>query len=628
MANLTQKHRLIHVNSPLGADQLIATSLNGEESISGLFRYEIELWSENHAITQKDLVGKPLTLTLNRDGQEQRRFIHGYVNQFAMLDVNAEGLRKYRAILVPGLWFASLGSNNRVFHNKTAKQIVEDVLGEYSKVVKLSLKLNASYAVREYCVQFDETDFDFVSRLMAEEGIAYYFVHSEGSLELVVTDDAQGFYDLPDSVVEYDGGGSHPAKSTIHAWSKQFAYHTGGFEFKDYNEFTPDKDHKLEIKTSNKLNDVAAYKLRTFGRYTFEQDADPKHKITDKTNRHRAKMAMESIESGHELADATSDCAAFCAGGRFELEHSLDTEKGKYLIVALSISAADGNGVVSGFQNQFRAVPVDIMPRPHPLRYQRKVNYPMVATVLEVKATGADSSQDAYTQLKVKFPWNSQQNSCWVRVQQAFSGKNWGANFVPRIGQEVIVTYLNGDPDRPIVSGAVYNATNTGPNYTSTQSGWKTEWDGSAFNELRFDDKKGAEEIFMEAGKDHNFIVHNDQKGKIENDQTIEVIKNRTLTVAEGNETHTVKKGDQTISIDSGNQALTIKKGTQTIDVKGAVKITSKASIELKVGGSSIKLTPSGIEIKGTTLKAKGDATAEVKAGGMLTIKGSLTKIN
>lgn len=628
MANLTQKHRLIHVNSPLGADQLMASSLHGEEAVSGLFRYDAELWSDNHAITQKDLVGKAMTLTLNKDGQEQKRFIHGYVNQLAMLDVNAEGLRKYRVTLVPGLWFASLGSNNRVFHNKTAKQIIEEVLGEYSKVVKFSLKLNASYPIREYCVQFEETDLDFVSRLMAEEGMAYYFVHADGSLELVVTDDAQGFYDIPGEAIEYDGGGSHPTKSTIHSWSKHFAYHTGGFEFKDYNEFTPDKDHKLEIKTSNALNDVATYKMRNFGRYAMEQDADPKHKITDKTNKHRAKMAMEAIESGHELADASSDCASFSAGGRFELDHSLDTEKGKYLIVGVSISAADGNGVSSSFENQLRVLPADVMPRPHPMSYHRKINYPMVATVLEVKATGANSSQDAFTQLKVKFPWNTQQNSCWVRVQQAFSGKNWGANFVPRVGQEVVVAYLNGDPDRPVITGAVYNATNTGPNYTSTQYGWKSEWEGSAFNEMRFDDKKGAEEIYMEAGKDHNFLIHHDQSGKIENDQTLEIVKNRTLTVTEGNETYTVKKGNQAISVDSGNQSLTIKKGTQTVDVKGAIKITSKTSIELKVGGSSIKLTPSGIEIKGTTLKAKGDATAEVKAGGMLTIKGSLTKIN
>lgn len=628
MANLTQKHRLIHITSPLGADQLIVSSLHGEESISGLFRYEMELWSENHAITQADLVGKAITLTLNRDGQEQQRFIHGYVNQLAMLDVNAEGLRKYRATLVPGLWFATLGSNNRVFHNKTVKQIVEEVLGEYSKVVKLSLKLTASYPIREYCVQFDETDFDFVSRIMAEEGIAYYFVHSDGSLELVITDDAQGFYDLPGEPIEYDGGGSHPTKSTVHSWSKQFSYHTGGFEFKDYNEFNPKKDQKLEIKTSNKLNDVGSYKLRGFGRYVFEQDAEPKHKFADKTSKQRAKMAMEAIESGHELAEATSDCASFSAGGRFELDHTLDTEKGKYLIVTVIISAVDGNGVSSGFQNQCRAIPADVMPRPHPMSYHRKINYPMVASVLEVKATGSDSSQDSFTQLKVQFPWNSQQNSCWVRVQQAFSGRNWGANFVPRVGQEVIVTYINGDPDRPIITGAVYNATNTGPNYTSTQSGWKTEWADSAFNEFRFDDKSGSEEIYMEAGRDHNFVIHHDQNGKIENDQTLEILKNRTLTVVEGNERHTVKKGNQDISIDSGNQALSIKKGTQTIDVKGAIKITSKASIELKVGGSSIKLTPSGIEIKGTTLKAKGDATAEVKAGGMLTIKGSLTKIN
>lgn len=628
MATISQQHRLIHVSSPLGADVFFATRLAGDESISGLFRYELDLHSDRHDISHKDLVGKALTLTLNRDGHEEQRFIHGYVSQLSLLDVNPEGFRHYRAVLVPGLWFATLSSNNRVFNNKSAKDIISEVLAEYSKVVKLSVKLNQPYASREYCVQFDETDFDFVSRLMAEEGIAYYFVHGEGQLELVLTDDAQGFYDTGSEPVEYDGGGSHPGKSTVHSWVRNFNYHSGGFEFKDYGEFTPEKDHKFEIKTRSGLNDVSAYKYRQFGNFTYEPDAEPKHKIVEANNRQLAKMAMECIESGFEVIEASSDCASFSAGGRFNLSHTLEPESGKYLVVSLQLKAEDGNGIQSRFSNSAALVPASVMPRPNPRSFGRKVNYPQLATVLEVKASASDGSEDLYTQLKVKFPWNSKQNSCWVRVQQSFSGKNWGANFVPRLGQEVVINYLNGDPDRPVVTGAVYNGANPGPNYTATQSGWKTEFEGSKFNELRFDDKGGKEEIYMEAGKDHRFLIHHDQLGKIENDQTLEIVKNRTLTVAEGNESHTVKKGNQSISIDAGDQSLAIKKGTQTITVQGAISISSKASIELKVGSSSIKLTPAGIQIKGTTLSAKGDATAEVKGGGTLTLKGGVTMIN
>lgn len=628
MATISQLHRLIHVTSPLGNDAFFASRLTGDESISGLFRYELDLHSDRHDISHQDLVGKAITLTLNRDGQEQQRFVHGYVSQLSLLDVNPEGMRHYRVVLVPGLWFATLSSNNRVFSNKSAKDIITEVLSEYGKVVKLSVKLNQSYASREYCVQFDETDFDFVSRLMAEEGIAYYFVHGDGKLELVLTDDAQGFYDISGPAIEYDGGGSHPGKSSLHTWVRNFSYHTGAFEFKDYGEYTPEKDHRFEIKTRSGLNDVSGYKYRHFGHFTFEPDADPKHKIVEASNRQLAKMAMESIESGFEVIEASSDCAALSAGGRFSLTHSLESESGKYLVASLHLRAEDGNGVQTHFSNTLAVVPAVVMPRPHPRSFSRTVSYPQIATVLEVKASASEGSEDLYTQLKVKFPWNNKQNSCWVRVQQAFSGKNWGANFVPRVGQEVVISYLNGDPDRPVVTGAVYNGANPGPNYTASQSGWKTEFEGSKFNELRFEDKGGKEEIYMEAGKDHRFLIHHDQLGKIENDQTLEIVKNRTLTVTEGNETHTVKKGNQSISIDAGNQSLAIKKGTQTIDVQGAISISSKASIELKVGGSSIKLTPAGIQIKGTTLSAKGDATAEVKGGGTLTLKGGVTLIN
>lgn len=628
MPNVNQNHRLLHIQTPLGKDALIATRLVGDESVSGLYRYELDLMSDNHDIKQQDLVGKAVTVTINREGEEQQRYVHGYVVQLGMLDVNAEGMRNYRAIVMPGLWFTQLGSQNRVFHSKNAKQILEEVLGEYSKVVKLSLKLTATYKTREYCVQFEETDFAFVSRLMAEEGMAYYFVHGDGKSELVITDDAQGFFDCAKDAIEYDGAGSQPTKSTISAWERNYCYHTGGFEFKDYSEFAADKDNKYDIKTKSTLNEVSGYKIRKFGEYLFEPDKPHTHKITEAGNKDIAKRAMEAIESGFDLVNAAGDCACITAGGRFSLEHTLASEKGKYLVTSVHIMATDGNGMTTQFSNQLTAVPAAVMPRPDPAGFSRKVTSPQVATVLEVKATGADGSEDLYTQLKVKFPWNSAQNSCWVRVLQSFAGKNWGANFVPRVGQEVVINYLNGDPDRPVVTGAVYNGTNTGPNYTATQSGWKTEFEGSKFNELRFEDKKGKEEIYMEAGKDHRYVIHNDQTGKVENDQTLEVTKNRTITVAEGNEKITVSKGNQELSISSGNHKIKVAKGTQTIDVQGAIKITSKASIELKVGGSSIKLTPTGIVIKGTTLSCKGDATAEVKAGASLTLKGGITLIN
>ena len=626
---LNQDSRLLRFESPLGKDKFIATYLSGQEAISDLFHFDVELFSDDHNIQQADIVGKPVTVGIYNSGNDNPRYVHGYVNQFALFDVDGNGLRCYRASVVPGLWFSTLASKNRVFHNKDVKKIIEEVLGEYSKVVRLQLKLSSPYLPREYCVQFDETDFEFVTRLMAEEGISYYFRHKQGDHELVLADDVQDYFDCCAETVEYDGGGSQPTKNSVNKWSRQFQYHTGGFEFTDYNEYTTKKDNKQSVKTKMPLNDVSGYQHQAYGKYRFQLDSSPhKHKLVSSNNQDQIKRIMEFDEFHFDRASGASDVAELVAGGRFKLDHYVKSEADKYLLVSVKITASDGNHRDTEFRNEFQCVSASVNPRPNPNQARRVISHPQLATVEEVKATESSSSEDLFTQVKVKFPWNSEANSCWVRVVQAYAGKNWGANFVPRVGQEVVIEYVNGDPDRPIVTGAVFNGTNNGPNYTSTQSGWKSQVEGSEFNELRFDDLKGGEEIYMEAGKDHNFVVHNDQTGKVENDQTLEVTQNRSITVTEGNETTTISKGDQSYTVSQGNQTTKVSKGTQTTEVKGAIKFTSQTSLELKVGGSSIKMTPSGITIKSTKVDCNASGMGTVKAGGILTLKGGLTKVN
>ncbi|MCK7598886.1 type VI secretion system tip protein VgrG [Microbulbifer sp. CAU 1566] len=634
MSSLNQDKRMIRTSCPIGKDTFIASAISGEEYVSKPYRYQIKLLSDNHDISQDQIVGKLFTASIHH--AKAPRYINGYVTHFSLHDINPEGLRQYIAVIQPGFWFTNLAGKNRIFEKKSAKDIIGEVLKEYSSVIKFTDKMTGNYITREYCVQFNETDFQFISRLMSEEGIAYYFKQTDGNHEMVICDEHKDFYDCVTEKVEYDGGGSHPMKNTVSSWHRDFNYHGGGFSLKDYNEFTVGKDNLQEVKTKNKINQVDKYIQDLYGLNHFEVDAEHKHKFKDDYHKALADRAIESQECRHDIGHGSSDVPELAAGGLFNLEHTIKSEKGKYLLTSVRITATDSNSEETHFRNTFSCIPEKVMPRPDPISNAHKIHSPQIAQVVQLKATDSDSSNDPFTQVKVKFPWNSKQNSCWVRVMQSFSGKDWGANFVPRKGQEVVITYLNGDPDRPIVTGAVYNGDNPGPKYTSTQSGWKTLVEGSKFNELRFDDKKENEEIYMEAGKDHNFVIHNDQTGKIENDQTLEVKNNRSITITEGDETITLSKGKQTTTIEgnqsttikSGNQSLKISKGTQTIDAMGAIKIKSKASIELKVGCNSIKISPSGVEIKGTMVSCKGDAKAEVKAGAMLTLKGGLTMIN
>ncbi|MBL4827421.1 MAG: type VI secretion system tip protein VgrG [Spongiibacteraceae bacterium] len=618
MPLLNQSSRLIRIDTPLGKDAFIATKLNGDESLSDLFNFSVTLLSDKLDITQEDIIGKEVTLSIHNNGDENPRYIHGYVNKFSMYDVNNEGLRNYHAQIVPGFWFTQLASNNRIFHQQDTKTIIETVLKDYAKVVTLKFQLSDQYLEREYCVQFDETDFEFVCRLMAEEGISYFFEHANGKHTLILIDNPQDYKYCIASSGKYDGGANLPTENSIHSWQRQYNYHSGGFEFKDYNEFTTAKDNKQTIKTKNALSDSKSYSHQGYANYQFKVDSDHKHTLLDKHNKLLLKRALEAEESGFDIAIGSSDFCEFTAGGRFDLEHSLKTEEGSYLLVHVSHEASDGNNTESHYNNRFHCVPSSTNVRTKPNTHQRLINYPQVAKIIEVKATGSDNSSDPFTQVKVQFPWNNAHNSCWVRVMQSFAGKNWGANFVPRLDQEVIITYLNGNPDRPIVSGSVYNGTNPGPDYTATQSGFKTQYEASKYNELRFDDKVSSEEVYMEAGKDHNFLIHHDQKGEIENDQSLEVIKNRSIVVTQGNESKTIKTGNQTITI----------QGTQTTDVQGAITVTSPTSIEFTVGSSSIKMEPSGITIKTVKLTANATASADIKAGAILNLKGGVTNIN
>jgi len=261
-------------------------------------------------------------------------------------------------------------------------------------------------------------------------------------------------------------------------------------------------------------------------------------------------------------------------------------------------------------------VPEKIKVRPQHILIKQRTHGPQTAIVVGPK--GEEIYLDKYNRIKVQFHWDrlgksDENSSCWIRVAESYSGKKWGTQFIPRIGQEVIVDFIDGDPDKPLITGSVYNGDNTPPYSSKTQSGIKThsslKGDASNYNEFRFDDKKGSEEVYLQAEKDFNRLVKNDETGDIQANQTQTVKDNRTITVTDGNESTTVSKG---------THSLTVKQGSTTKAQK--VLIQADQSIELKVGGSSIKMTPAGIVIKSTKVDVKGSA--------LVVIKGGLTKIN
>ncbi|MFT5691699.1 MAG: type VI secretion system secreted protein VgrG [Oceanicoccus sp.] len=662
MPPLSQHNRLLRIDTPLGKDIFVAKALYGEEAISEIFQFSIEMRAVETDIAAADMVGQKVTASIHYN-TENTRYINGIVSQFSAYGL-VEGVRRYTAIIVPTLWLLTLNQSSKMYSGKTTKDIVSDLL----KPAGVEFKYNAAANdKREYCIQYQETDFDFFSRLLAEEGLSYYFVHSSGKHELIIVDKNTQYVDCAEKKVECDDAdnGGSSLLSRVTQWQRQYQMHTGKLALTGYLESDAGKGQNTKVTTKNKiLKNISKYQ-RSFHESAVpfklnKEMPDYGAKITQKKT---AELILETEEASFDIATGGGNCCTFLAGGRFELDHrSLTSESGKYLLVRVNHQVIDKNSVTE-YTNNFSCVPSTTPVHPAPPGNRMRIHGPHLATVLDVKAGDSPGSSDPQLMVKIRFYWDEDEQSCWVRVMQNYAGPGEGAVFVPRIDSEVVVEFVGGDPDRPLITGAVYNSKNKAPEYSKTQSGFKTD-EGGKFNEFRFDGKKGDEEIYMEAGKDHNFLIHNDETGEIKNNQTLKVIKDRKRTV-DGKEDVDVK-GNQTVKVE-GNQAVEVKgnqtgkvtgnqtdkvtgnrtdkvTGSHTLDVTGAstykskktITISATTSITLKVGGSKIVIDNSGITMKGPKIEAKASASAklegggmvDVKAGGIMNIKGSLVKIN
>lgn len=654
MSSLSQHQRLLRIDTPLGKDIFVAKALYGEEAISEIFQFSIEMRATETDIAAADMVGQKVTASIHYN-TENTRYINGIVSQFSAYGL-VDGVRRYTAIIVPSLWLLTLNQSSKMYSGKTTKDIVSELLRPAGVEFQYNAVVNDK---REYCIQYQETDFDFFSRLLAEEGLSYYFIHSSGKHELIIVDKNTQYVDCAEKKVECDDAdnGGSALLSRVTQWQRQYQMHTGKLAMTGYLESAAGKGQNSTVTTKNKiLKNISKYE-RSFHEsavpYKLDKEMpDYGAKITQKKT---AELILESEEASFDIATGGSNCCTFLAGGRFELDHrSLDSESGKYLLVRVSHQVISKDSVTE-YSNNFSCVPSTTAVHPAPPGNRMRINGPHLATVLEVKAGDSAGSSDPQLMVKVRFYWDEEEQSCWVRVMQNYAGPGEGAVFVPRIDSEVVVEFIGGDPDRPLITGAVYNSKNKAPQYSKTQSGFKTD-EGGKFNEFRFDGKKGDEEIYMEAGKDHNFLIHNDETGEIKNNQTLTVINDRKRTV-DGKEDVAVKgnqsievKGNHTVKV-SGNQSTKVTgnqsdkvtgnhsldaSGTSSYKSKRTITIEATTSITLKVGGSKIVIDNMGITIKGPMIEAKASASAklegggmvDVKAGGIMNIKGSLVKIN
>lgn len=663
----TQDDRPIGVETPLGPDKLLLISFEGEEQLSRLFHFHLEMLADEKdpIIKADDIVGHPVGFWVE-DSDGQQRWFHGIVSRFGYQGTGDRGHR-YDAEVVPWFWLLTKSSDCRVFAaaeeasaGKDVKEVIEQLLGDRG-FSDFEWKLEGTPRKREFCVQYMETDFDFISRLLEEEGICYYFKHEETKHTLVLSDDTTIADDCgADADVTLLSIGSQPELTDkISDWTHNYRFTSGKWIHTDYDFTKPTTALEVNSKTILKTKDSSKFeRYADFGNYAKKADGEA-----------LVKRRMEQEESGYNVVAGSSGCRNFSPGGKFELsQHYQDSEQGAYVLTVVRHHANLGGSYVPGashsdevYSNDFECIPDTTKFRPP--RETPKPRVRGIQTAIVVGPSGQEIHTDKYGRVKVQFHWDrlgkkDEKACCWVRSSHPWTGKNWGAINIPRIGQEVVVDFIDGDPDRPLIVGMLYNADYMPP-YSlpdnKTQSGIKTRSSMNGgddnFNELRFEDKKDEEEIYLHAEKDLNTVVENNETHKVgfdkkdSGDQTIEIYNDRNLTIEEGNETILLKKGNQTTTLDQGNQETTISQGNQETTISlgnqvtnvAAGKATHKATqaIELKVGASSIKIEPAQITIKSPMVKIQGDAMVDIKApmtsvkgDGTLILKGGITLIN
>jgi type VI secretion system secreted protein VgrG len=676
----SQDGQPLAIETPLGKDKLLLEAFAGEEILGNLFVFHLECLSVAETLSDTSIVGKQVSFRVN-DATDSPRWFTGYVSRFSWMGRD-DVLSRWQIEVVPSLWFASLTSDCKIFQQKSVPDVIEAVLGDTSEIT-LSKKITGSHKPWDYCVQYRETDFAFVSRLMEHEGIGYHFEHAQGSLKMVVSDSNTAFTDCKEADVETAQGFASPATAgVITSWRHEYAFRPGKFVQTDYSFEEPTTSLLATGNGKSSYSNASKAELFDYpGLYEKKPDGDT-----------TAKVRIEAEEATASIASGTSTCRSFSPGYTFKIKsHPNSAERGKkYLLTKVvhraSISGAyeASAGAGSGFEyeNSFESVPSETVWRP-----ARRTPWPAgtVQTALVVGPSGEEIYTDEYGRIKVQFHWDrygkqNEQSSCWIRVSQSLAGPQFGMQFIPRVGMEVVVSHLDDDPNRPLVTGVVYNGTNKPPfelPSKSAQSGLQTRStkDGSTStaSQLIFDDTKDAESVTLHAERNFTRTVENDDtlevgfvtkdKGdrsvKVYNNLTEEigvgsengnrsltVYKDNTTTVSSGDEKYTVSKGDATFDVTQGNHtvtvggkqsstigkghSLTVSSGSHSVEVKsgsGTMKamswtIEGQTGITLKVGSNSIEIGPAGVTINGMTVSVKGTTSTTVE-GLQTTVKGT-----
>lgn len=616
----TQANRPYKITTPLGNDVLLLAEFTGEEQVASLYRWTVRAWSTKTTIAPSELLLKAVSLSLQLPEGGQRT-VHGVVSRFAQTGSARDDLVEYELEIVPPHWVLALEESFEIFQNKS----VRDICGDLLKGTPFEWKLVRTLDPRPYCFRYRESRWACASRLLEQEGIWYRFDNSGSEAKLVLADtsaSAQPAWNTAQLVFDTDAR----REGRLMGLTMQATPFVGETRVRSASEFLATRNVGNVVASGGEFKPPADAKA-----YLFEQQltahrsgithsggdsASDASKLPDDTKVY-ARLRQEQAESLAVVYRGTSTYVGLQSGAKTKVTaHPAAALNVELFVLGVTHRGSNGSyfsgGGQASYENSFEAIPAGT-----PYRPPRRTPWPRVAGSHVGTVVGPEGEEiytDKHGRVQVVFKWDLDDSkkldrSCWIRVAQPFAGQNFGAVFLPRIGHEVIVDFLDGDPDNPVVVGSLYNGANLPPwklPDNKTQSGVRTKstLKGGAdnFNELRFEDKKGEELVYVQAEKDLTTLVKNDETRDVRHNRTTTITNDDVRTVKEGVDTHTIEKGKQTITVADNDREISVAKNQmvtigenhtvsigkdQTTDIGENDTTTVGSNLELTVGSNA-----------------------------------------
>ena len=635
--------RFLYLDTPAGEDKLLLQDFEGKEGLSQLFDFQLHALAENSTTIDFDkLIGQKVSFgILGAESRQEPRHFNGTVVELSQGARDRE-FTDYHMRVVPDVWRLTRKFQSRIFQHLNVPDILKKVLAGFD----VAYEIQGTFEQREYCTQYRETDFDFVSRLMEEEGIYYFFKYTPGAHKLVLANTPKSHPEIPgDSKLIYETvAGGERDEERISQWRKAQFWGSGKYTVWDHHHQRP---HKTLESQETVLGSVAAgkvqHKLKLAGndglevydypgRYAQRFDGIDKaggEKPSDlqkisQDNKRTVGIRMQQTETPMLLIEAGSNCRQITSGHKFTLQRHFNAD-GQYVCneVRHEGNEADFRSETGGGQRHYANV-FTCLPYELPYRPPQKTGRPLIAgpqTAVVVGPSGEEIFTDKYGRVKVQFHWDREgkydaDSSCWLRVATMWAGKQWGSIFIPRVGHEVVVAFLDGDPDRPLIVGSVYNA-DTMPSYelpaNKTRSGIKSNSSkgSGGFNEIRFEDKKGSEQIFIHGQKDSDTRIENDAKEWIGHDRHLIVERDKYEDVSDNVHINTGGSHMEKITAD---RHLTVQ-GKEAIQVQSSHSFNVTGNVAEQFGANHSEQTSGNYYLHASNIVLQADVSLCLMAG-------------